>query len=459
MIFKPTSILISLLYFIINYFLYNYIFLSNLGLTITLFIFLEFIRKWGNEVPIKELILLLAASQWILGAKLSYNFGKTHHKYYMYVDESTYMGYVVPGFIAFSLGIYLITNNLKIKPLASIFSKDIKNQKQIAYTLIFIGLTSELISRFMNVPTLSFILYLLSILTYIGISYLFFIFPKYKYYLYLFAIGILFVLSLKSGMFHEFLVISTFLSFFIIPKNLNFIGKVTLIIGSVFLMYTIQIVKKDFRKIIWKSKNKNYIEVFFDLAEEELLALSNSEDNVKLEEENANSNNRLNQGWIISKVIYEVPKNKPFLGGETIFEAIEASLIPRFLAPNKVGAKQSIINFKRVTGIKLNRGTAMGLSIIAEFYANYGIVGGWISMFLYGLFLSILLRIIVNVYSSGSPLILLWLILFFFQVIKAETDLIKVINYITKSIILFYLIRFLFQTINLPPFLPLKSDQ
>ena len=74
-------------------------------------------------------------------------------------------------------------------------------------------------------------------------------------------------------------------------------------------------------------------------------------------------------------MLYNVPAKKPFVNGRTINEAIEASVLPRFLAPNKVGADQALINFKEITGLGLSKRASMGLSLIAEFYANYGIVG------------------------------------------------------------------------------------
>ena len=85
----------------------------------------------------------------------------------------------------------------------------------------------------------------------------------------------------------------------------------------------------------------------------------------------------------------------------------------------------------------------MGLSIAAEFYANFGIIGGWIAILVYGIFLAFTIRLLVNNLGHNSPLIFLWFILVFFQVVKAETELMKIINHITKSIVFFMIFNFI----------------
>src|SRR5690606_3605155 len=70
------TILFSLLYFFYCYILKDYIFYSSFGLSFTLYIFIDFVSKLGKTFPIKEFIVLIAALQWIVGAKISYSFGK-----------------------------------------------------------------------------------------------------------------------------------------------------------------------------------------------------------------------------------------------------------------------------------------------------------------------------------------------------------------------------------------------
>ncbi|MCW8896631.1 MAG: hypothetical protein OQJ96_06295 [Flavobacteriales bacterium] len=443
------TILFSLLYFFYCYILKDYIFYSSLGLSFTLYIFIDFVSKLGKTFPIKEFIILIASLQWIVGAKISFSLGKTHHKYYMYVEEDVYMSYVVPGVLAMTFGLYLIRNSLPIDKIKTGFiENNRKTNISTAYTLVAIGLLSGVINKFINIGGLAFILYLSSLLLYVGIGYLFFLFPKYKWHLFFVTLGITFVTSLGSGMFHNMLIIASFFAFLVTPNKTSFVTKLTVITLGAFFIYMLQVVKKDFREIIWSGKKVNPVEVFYDLIEREFLVEKETEaqplgtfQQQKEEQKSADANNRLNQGWIISKVLDNVPSKKPFLEGKTIKEAIEASLLPRFLAPDKAGADQALVNFKEITGLGLSKNASMGLSLIAEFYANYGIAGGWIAMFLYGLLLSISITLIMQYLGKSSYLMILWLILFFFQVVKAETDFIKIFNHLVKSLIFFMIVN------------------
>jgi hypothetical protein len=65
---------------------------------------------------------------------------------------------------------------------------------------------------------------------------------------------------------------------------------------------------------------------------------------------------------------------------------------------------------------------------------------------------------LVKVYlGNNSGLITLWIILFFFQVIKAETDFMKVFNYIVKSTLIFIIIKYYFSFFKVPLFRSLEK--
>ena len=82
-------------------------FWTIIGVIITGIIALRFISRLGNGLPILELMLLIAAAQWIMGPLIEYNLPNLHYKYFMYVDQQQYMSYVVPAFGAFAIAVYL----------------------------------------------------------------------------------------------------------------------------------------------------------------------------------------------------------------------------------------------------------------------------------------------------------------------------------------------------------------
>ena len=83
---------------------------------------------------------------------------------------------------------------------------------------------------------------------------------------------------------------------------------------------------------------------------------------------------RINQGWIVARVMRYVPSIEPYADGQTIIDAISASVMPRALARDKAvaGGKS---NMKVFAGLQLSEGTSMNLGFAGEMYANFGLWG------------------------------------------------------------------------------------
>ena len=427
----------------------DYLFITSFGIGFSVYIFLEFIDKLGKAVPLKEFITLIASFQWIIGAKIGYTIGKTHYKYYMYVEEEVYMIYVVPGVFLFYLGLQVFRTDFRIKSVIELLRNNFKVSIGLARVLLIIGLLSFIISKNMNIPAAAFILYLANLILYVALIHFIVLYPKRKWWIFLVSLSFFFFFSLGSGLFHDLIITASFLIFFLFSAQTSLHQKLSVLMLGFMAMYVIQLVKGDYRQIIWESnKNANPIEAFISVLEAEFAPASPVVNTVQLNqnaklEEQTNINTRLNQGWIISKIMDNVPENQEFLKGETIMESLEAAILPRFLFPNKKGANDAIVNFRKITGIDITAGTSMGLSTIGEFYANYGQFGGWVAMFIYGVFLALFIKILKVAVGGGSPLILLWLVFFFFQVVKAETDFIKIFNHLIKSFLFFIAFQFL----------------
>ena len=136
---KQNLFLISIAYFLYAFLLSNYLLITSIGLTFSLYISLLFLFKLGKEVPLKELLILIASFQWIVGAKIGYSIGKVHYRYYMYVDEETYMGYVVPGLILFYLGLSIIKSNFQRDDLVVVFEQNRNYLLKIAKMVLVVG--------------------------------------------------------------------------------------------------------------------------------------------------------------------------------------------------------------------------------------------------------------------------------------------------------------------------------
>src|SRR5690606_8294988 len=219
-----------------------------------------------------------------------------------------------------------------------------------------------------------------------------------------------------------------FYTFWAIKSKPSARSKLLTMAGGFVMLIVIQSVKADYRALLKQGFDGNVVGLFLGTVNQQYESGFLDE-----EEDTASLNVRLNQGWIISAIMDHVPRNLEFAGGATIKEAIVASLVPRFLNPDKkeAGGQE---NFTKYTGLPLSDNTSMGLSIIGEFYANYGVLIGIFMMGLWGLFLAFIWKkLIANTYKV--PLLIFFLPLIFLQVIKAETELVVVLNHLLKSII------------------------
>ena len=80
----------------------------------------------------------------------------------------------------------------------------------------------------------------------------------------------------------------------------------------------------------------------------------------------------------------------------------------------------------------------MNISIMGEAYANFGYSGIWF-MLAFGLFLNISYNIIIGEINK-TPTLLFFMPIIYLQVIKAETDLVTVLNHLIKATVFVALI-------------------
>jgi hypothetical protein len=405
-------------------------FWTILGLLAILIVFLRFINSLGKNIPILEVMLLIAGLQWIVGPLIEYNYPTNHFKYYMYVPEETYMAYVVPAYLVFSTAVLLVlrlVGNFKI-PVT-----ELKRYKNYGLTIFFVGVVFDLIAG--RLPgTLAFFAFILSNFKFCGAIILFFSEdPKLKKIFY-WSIAYLFLRALQSAMFHDLILWSVFFYMFWAIKYQPSVKSIyiTILVGMLSLS-TLQTIKAAYRAKVWYGYQGNKLELFVSLFIDAVFM--NSEESGEL---NSDENVvRLNQGWIISAILDEIPRRVAPLEGATIKEAITASVLPRFLNPDKkqAGGRE---NFMKFTGLGLGENTSMGISIIGEAYGNYLVLGGILFMGFWGLFIARYWVFLLKKIRKNL-LLLAFLPVIFLQVIKAETELVVVLNHLIKATIVVFL--------------------
>lgn len=412
-------------------------FLSILGVLLFIFFIIKLFVELGQKIEIRDIIIIMAVLQWIIGPILTYLYYPNDKIYYMAVEQKVYMSFVVPATYAFALGMYFPfkskkkSSNFYLEGITQ-FMKQYKNWDLI---LIFIGIIAGLVIDYVP-ESLRFVLFLLSGLRFIGLYFLFVSERKKKMIWVYLVLGWLAVTALNDSMFHELLL---WFGFFIIivafitkPKVLK---KLIFSFLIIFLVTVIQTVKFSYRQAV-SIKSSDNIALFYDLVKEQVMskAYLSSDANVKA------GILRINQGWIIARIMYWTPIHEPFANGETIKNAVVASLLPRVLAPNKVTAGGRTY-FKRFTGKDISGNTSMGLGLIGEAYANYGINGGVFFMFVIALVYNIFFVIIYKI-AIKHPTLIFFLPLIFLQVVKAEIDFSVILNHLVKATIIVWFFYF-----------------
>ena len=420
-----------------------YDFWTIAGICVFIFVFLLYVNRLRTAIPVLELALLISVMQWIIGAHQAFNYEFQHDKYYMYVEREQYMAIVVPGFLAFLLGVLLIKKDMNIEVVSKQMANFVMNNHRAPLILVGIGFISPFVQRF-TPPEIGFVFYLTSSLKYIGAALWLFQLQSARKWIATFVIMLLTLLSsIQAGMFHDLLLwLALLFSFVVLQTNMSIWRRLVFIVGGFLFVFLIQSVKGEFRERLVEGimTDQTPEEVFIDLVTDRVENLRNLFTD---DEFMAMTNVRLNQGWIISAIIDNVPNMEPFANGETILKAFSSSILPRFLDPDKkiAGGRE---NFERFTGLPLGAGTSMGASVIGEAYANFGPLGMWVFMFFWGLFLSFIYNKLVK-YAQKQPLMYVFLPLIFLQVVKAETELYVVLNHFLKSIILVFLLLWAFR--------------
>lgn len=411
--------------------------LSASAVPITVFFLLLFVVKLGEEFPVKEIMVLLTAVQFLYSPFLAYYFYEPDPIYPMEVEPADYFGYAVPGVLLFALGLYVFKHPAKLHDFPGIIRQ--YNIELIGRQLIVMGLLAD-IGIYVVPGSLKFFMLLLSYSKFIGAYYLLFSHYRFKRRWIMLAFSPLLVQNVAQGMFHELLLWGVFsLMIFFITERVSFFRKAAILLVGFVSIYFLNLIKKEYREATWViGVNYSVTDKLMIFAESTLNVFQGDIENEEEFEAGEHNLTRLNQGVIVSRVMSHTGRREPFAEGETVEQAIMAALVPRVLNPNKVrsGGRDT---YERFTGYGINAGTSISLSLLGEGYANYG-YGGIFFMFFLGLFYSFVLYMVLR-FAHREPYLLLWIPFLFLPVIKAEEGFETVLNYLIKALLVLFVIH------------------
>ncbi len=464
--------------------------LSVVGMGLFFYYGQSFYYKLGRTIPIRELIIIIALLQWVVAPVLSYHFFKASEFYFMSIDENRYMNFVVPATAALILGLLipLRRNQQEEEHYEQEENPDYFFKR--GRILLILGFTAFILSPFAP-RSLNYFFLLLSHTSIIGSFYLLKSNSKFKYPMLLLAFAPVLIGAANSAIFHEVFIWGGFLLImFTYLNKSSIIAKPILLASLSVSIFIINAVKRELRETVWadddaqtgqiqgpgemqgpmgpaerqnhgetgtsqSSKTSKNAGKLFGLMGNQISSSDKKSD--QGDDKNQGFIDRLNQGWIIARIMYVVPQYQQFGEGETILDGIKAALLPRILAPDKAvsgGTKY----FEKYTGMPLN-GASMNLGIVGEAYANFGEFKGMLFMLIYGLFFNLMYMQLVN-RSRKNEEYLVWLPFVFFYVIKAEEDFTSIFNQFVKSILvmamLFYLMK---RMVKEEPFIEIQNEE
>ena len=427
--------------------------LSILGIGFFVFVLLRFVDLIGKEFPIKELIITLMLLQMVVCPIITYNYFNNEVLYRMELGEESYLRFVLLSVSLFCLGLFVRLPNynpILIKSsIGNLFSQSSNNSK-IGVALIAFSFISTLISKY--VPSyLAFVFYLFEQFKFVGVFYLLYSNNSFLFGWFVVVFGFFTYQTVTSGLFIN-LFCWVLLLFLIagFKYKLTFLSKFAIFFFGVFLAFFVQSFKKEYREVIWEE-NKTIYESKYDSKKDAFIGMASE----KLQDsddfyEYSNINrfiSRLNQGWILTKVINHVPFYEPFSNGERLKSELYAVIVPRILDPHKTTSSgtEGQEKFERFTGKRMIGSTRMTIGVLGDAYVNFGMIGGAIFMFCFGLFLNIGVNSML-ILAKNYPSLLLWIPFVFAISMRAGNEFLPIVNYISKSAFVVFVVFWLFNS-------------
>jgi hypothetical protein len=369
-----------------------------------------------------------------IGPTLAYNGLDKYQRGFlkMQIPEDQYFLYVIPAVICFIVGLHIRAGMLEGEVVdQEKIKRFVKENPKLPFVFIGIGFVSSFVSGLFGAE-LGFVFTLLACFKFIG-TFLFILSGTKLRPFFLFLVyGSVIASSLGSAMFHDLLTWLIFLgAVFALKYKPSVQVKGIFTFGFIILALMIQLIKGDYREATWKEGEQGGIETL-----QKTMDASQEKNTFINEEKLGASNVRINQGFIITNIMANIPARMPFAKGEELAQILEAAIMPRILAPNKLNAGDREF-FMKWSGMRIAAGTSMGLSSVGDAYINFGMVGGSIFMLLYGMFFSEVLKAF-NHFGKSFPVLILFTSLVFYYPIRPDCELQTILGHLIKSCFLIF---------------------
>jgi hypothetical protein len=424
--------LCTIVFFLLNL-QFDIDFYLSLGISVFIYNGLKLIFNCNDYLPFIELMLSLFGLQYLLGPAIIYlNEDLIPESYTMKVSSDIYFSFIIPIYLAFSLGLNAFIKSNKLKVNLDSINQFYNQNKFLPYILISIGLISTLLISYLP-SALQFVAYLLSSLKFIGVFIFLLSESNKSNKIIIFVFSLIGISSFVGGMFHDLLIWIVFLCLLLCIKyrpSLKF--KFTVIIILIAFVVMIQSIKGAMRLRTWFGNETMSIGLLVSVIKE----VNDDKDGLYKMENLPILAIRINQGWMVSLVMENVPSIVKHTHGELTNTYFQSALLPRFLRKFKLMSGDQEI-FTKYTGRELQPGTAMALGLFSDAYIEFGRYGAIIYIFIFGAFYSyVLKKFLLN--SKNYPILILFILIAFNYVIRPDNETQTAVAHLFKSIFLIY---------------------
>jgi hypothetical protein len=376
--------------------------------------------------------LLLYSLNYLVSPSISFYLDERIIIYNLKLSKEAYFHLAIPGFILFFAGLYSIKTTLFRPNFGLINISSIINERLLKIVTILTIILSFTTSFLLE--ELAFLVYLISLIQYVAAFALFSLNPKKN--IVWPAITLLFVLykSFLAGVYHDAIMWILFFGIifiYIIKPSLP-LKLFGLLIVVIFILF-IQSMKQSYRQEVWYGEKAASIAIASEIG------YSKAKTDIILGEENLlRTLSRSNQAWIFASTVDNMDRNKNFQGLAIVGKYLEASLLPRFLAPNKIRSGDKEI-FNTFSGHTITEGTSMGLGIFADGYIAFGDIGVYLFGFALGFIFALTFKLVEG-WSKISPFYVLFIFPLLNYAVRPDCELQTTINHLTKGVLFYGLI-------------------
>lgn len=401
---------------------------AGLSFGILIYLLFRILFESNNLFAFREWALLLYSMNYLVAPAITYNQPDDLIIYGMKITADQYYSLALPGFLCFTLGMYIIPTKIFYLQTKKIEQGAILNEqllKQVTIITLIFKLVSGVVSG-----ELSFIFYLLSELRFVSAFALLLIDKRLWHWS---ALVLLQELSAAflAGMYHGALMWVIFFGiyFVYVYKPIIRIKMIGLFSIVSFILF-VQAIKVAYRSEVWLGGRSASFETIFDVGSQQ----ANSESILGTSNLLATLN-RGNQAWIFASTVDNMDRSKNFQGMSNVNKYIEAAILPRFLAPNKIKSGDKEI-FNEFSGHTINESTSMGLGVFSDGYIAFGTWGVYIFGFALGLIFSLTFKLVER-WSKISPFYILLILPLLNYAVRPDCELQTTINHLFKGILLY----------------------